>query len=47
MTIMQEIVLILGKRELERLQQILDMEAEEQTYRQDNLIENHSGALNL
>ena len=49
MTILQEIVLILGKREreLERLQQILDMEAVEQTYRQDSPIENHRGPLNL
>ena len=37
MTILQEIVLILEKRgELERLPQMLDMEAEEQTYRQDS-----------
>ena len=31
------------ERELEMLQQMLDMEAEEQTYRQDSLIENHRG----
>ena len=48
MTILQEIVLFLGKRESwERLQQMLHMEAEEQTYRQDSPIENHSGPLNL
>ena len=35
------------ERELERLQQILDMDAEEQTYRQDSPIENHRGPLNL
>ena len=35
------------ERDLERLQQMLNMEAEEQTYRQDSLIENHSGPLNL
>ena len=35
------------ERELERLQQMLDMEAEEQTYRQDSPIENHRGPLNL
>ena len=35
------------ERELERLQQMLDMEAEEQTYRQDIPIENHRGPLNL
>ena len=35
------------ERDLERLQQMLDMEAEEQTYRQDSLIENHRGPLNL
>ena len=34
-------------RELERLQQMLDMGAEEQTYRQDSPIENHRGPLNL
>ena len=49
MTILQEIVLILGKREREpeRLQQMLDMEAKEQTFRQDSPIENHRGSLNL
>ena len=47
MTILQGIVLIPGKRELERLQQILDMEEEEQTYRQDSPIENHRSPLNL
>ena len=37
MTILQEIVLILDKREdLERLQQMLNMKAEEQTYIQDS-----------
>ena len=35
------------ERELERLQHMLDMEAEEQTYRQDSPIENHRGPLNL
>ena len=35
------------ERELERLQQMLDMEAEGQTYRQDSPIENHIGPLNL
>ena len=35
------------ERELKRLQQMLDMEAEEQTYRQDSLIQNHRGTLNL
>ena len=35
------------ERELERLQHMLDMEAEEQTYRQDSLIENQRGPLNL
>ena len=35
------------ERELERLQQMLDIEAKEQTYRQDTHIENHRGPLNL
>ena len=35
------------ERELERLQEMLDMEAEEQTYRQDSPIENHRGPLKL
>ena len=35
------------ERDLEQLQQMLNMEAEEQTYRQDNPIENHRGPLNL
>ena len=35
------------ERELERLQQMLHMEAEEQTYRQDSPIENYRGPLNL
>ena len=35
------------ERELEKLQQMLDMEAEEQTYRHDNPIENLRGTLNL
>ena len=35
------------ERELERLQQMLDMEAEEQTNRQDSPIENHRCPLNL
>ena len=35
------------ERELERLQQILDMEEEEQMYRQDSPIENHRSPLNL
>ena len=35
------------ERGLERLQQMLNMEAEEQTYRQDSPIENHRGPLNL
>ena len=35
------------ERGLERLQQMLDMEAEEQTYTQDSPIENHRGPLNL
>ena len=35
------------ERELERLQQMLDMEEEEQTYRQDSPIENHRSPLNL
>ena len=48
MTILQEIVPIQGEeRDLERLQQMLDMEAEEQTYRQDSPTENHRGPLNL
>ena len=47
MTTLQEIVVILENRELERLQQMLDMEAEEQTYREDSPIENHRGTLNL
>ena len=33
------------ERELERLQQILDMDTEEQTYRQDSSIESHRGPL--
>ena len=46
MTILQEIILILEEeRELERLQKMLDMEVEGQTYRQDSHIENHTGAL--
>ena len=47
MTISQEIALVLEKKDLERLQQMLNMEAEEQTYRQDSPIENHRGPLNL
>ena len=35
------------KREVERLKQILDMEAEGQTYRHDSPIENYRGPLNL
>ena len=35
------------ERDLERLQQMLNMEAEEQTCRQDSHIENHRGPLNL
>ena len=35
------------ERELERLQQMLDMEAEGQTHRQDSPIENHRSLLNL
>ena len=35
------------ERELERLQQMLDMEEEEQTYRQNSPIENHRSPLNL
>ena len=48
MTILQEIVLILGKRERAgKVATDVDMEAEEQTYRQDSPIENHRGPLNL
>ena len=35
------------ERDLGRLQQMLNMEAEEQTFRQDSPIENHRGPLNL
>ena len=35
------------ERDLERLQQMLDMDTEEQTYRQDSPIENRRGPLNL
>ena len=35
------------ERELKRLQQMLDMEEEEQTYRQDSAIEDHRNPLNL
>ena len=35
------------ERDLEQLQQMLNIEAEEQTYRQDSPIENHRGPLNL
>ena len=35
------------ERDLERLQEMLNMEAKEQTYRQDSPIENHRGPLNL
>ena len=35
------------ERELERLQQMLNMETEGQTYRQDGPIENHRGPLNV
>ena len=35
------------ERDLEQLQQMLNMEAEEQNYRQDSPIENHRGPLNL
>ena len=35
------------ERDLEPLQQMLNMEVEEQTHRQDSPIENHRGPLNL
>ena len=35
------------ERDLEQLQQMLNMEVEEQTFRQDSPLENHRGPLNL